>query len=104
MWLAAYRGHIEIVKLCKKWGAMDFDKAMWAAFHGDRVEIVKLFKDWLRLGYDSIHRELFQYHHKREFFGRIHDELLPVAWHPDRFFNWCVDAEEKKFLGEMWKS
>ena len=38
------------------------------------------------LGYDRIHDDLFRYYHKRKFSRRIHDDLLPVAWHPDQFF------------------
>ena len=97
---AAFRGRVEVVKLCKERGATDFDEAMCEAADGGHVEIVKLCRSWL--GYGSIHRELFQYHHKREFFGRIRDELLPVAWYPDRFFDWCVDEEEKEFLKKVW--
>ena len=78
------RGDIEIVKLCKEWGATNFGEAAWSAaeeitwftVERSRIEIVKLCRSWL--GCDSIHRELFQYHHKREFFGGIRDELLPV--------------------------
>ena len=33
----------------------------------------------------------------------LHEELLPVAWHPDRVYDWCFDEEEKGFLEEMWR-
>ena len=128
IWRAACKGHIEIVKLCKEWGAIDFDSAMrFAAWDGD-IEIVKLCKEWGAtdfdeaqriaaenghievvklcrgwLGYDSIYHDLLRHHHKRKFSRRIHDELLAIAWHPDRVFNWCFDEGEKRFLGEMWK-
>ena len=72
-----------------------------AALKGD-VEIVKLYRGWL--GYDSIHQELFRHHHKCKFSRRIYDELLPIAWHPDRVFDWCFDEWERGFLKEMWKS
>ena len=98
---AAFGGHIEIVKQCRGWGATDFDEAMASAARCRRIEIVKLCMSWL--GYDSIHCDLLRHHHKREFFGRVRDELLPVAWHPDRFFDWCLDEGEKEFLEEMWR-
>ena len=25
-------------------------------------------------------------------------ELLAKTWHPDRFFDWCLDEEEKQFI------
>ena len=56
-----------------------------------------------KYGY-MISRDIFRYHHKREFSKKIHEELLPVAWHPDRVYDWCFDEEEKGFLEGMWKS
>ena len=126
-WATLY-GHIEIVKLCKEWGVTDFNRAMEGATWGDHVEIVKLCKEWgatklnsvMRyaaeidhveivklcrewLGFSLIHGKLFKYHHKRKFSGKIHEELLPIAWNPDRFLDWCVDEKEKQFLERMWR-
>ena len=30
--------------------------------------------------------------------AKIKEELMPVAWHPDRWWNWCVPEDEKKEL------
>ena len=98
---AALRGHTEIVKLCKEYGAINFGGAMRFAASGGHVEIVKLCRGWL--GYDSIHHDLLRHLHKRKFFKKIHDGVLPIAWHPDRFFDWCIDEEDKEFLEEVWK-
>ena len=43
---AAWRCHVEIVKLCKKWGATEFYEAMRGPAWGGDVEIVKLCKEW----------------------------------------------------------
>ena len=83
---AAEGGHVEIMKLCKEWGATNFNDAFLSAEgRGDHVEIVKLCREWK--GFGDIHRELFQYHHKRELLRQIHDEMLPIAWHPERFWD-----------------
>ena len=112
-------GHVEIVKLCKEWGATNFNDAFESAEErGDHVEIVKLCREWesfwdihrelfqhhhKRKFLGNTHREFFQYHHKRKFFRQIHYEVLPIAWHPERFWDWCVDKEEKGFLEErLW--
>ena len=29
----------------------------------------------------------------------IKEELMPIAWHPDRYWDWCVPEDEKKKLG-----
>ena len=97
---AAYFGHIEIVKLCKEWGAADFNSAMDGAAYSGHIEIVKLCREWL--GFGDLHRDLLQCHHKRQFAQKIHDELLPVAWHPDRVWEWCFDEEEKQVVGQLW--
>ena len=41
MWHAAGGGHVEIVELCKEWGATHFDQTMAAAAEGGHVEIVE---------------------------------------------------------------
>ena len=30
--------------------------------------------------------------------AKIKVELMPVAWHPDRWWDWCVPEHEKKEL------
>ena len=30
--------------------------------------------------------------------AKIKKELMPVAWHPDRWWDWCVPEDEKKEL------
>ena len=42
---AAKGGHVEIVKLCKEWGATDFNWAMSKAAWEGHVEIAKLCKE-----------------------------------------------------------
>ena len=43
-------------------------------------------------------RDIFHYHHRRKFSKEIHEELLQIAWHLDRVYDWCFDEEEKGFL------
>ena len=101
MKIAAELGHVEIVKLCKEWGATDFDEAIESAAFRGHVEIVNLCRDLL--GYGKIHEELLKYHHKRKYFKKIYEEMLPIAWHPDRWWDWCVDEEEKEIMEKMCK-
>ena len=30
--------------------------------------------------------------------AKIKEELMPVAWYPDRWWDWCVPEHEKKEL------
>jgi len=41
--------------------------------------------------------------HKNKFNG-IHAELLPVAWHPDRHWDWCMSEDEKSEISKLWNS
>ena len=34
--------------------------------------------------------------------AQIKAELLSIAWHPDRYLDWCVDENEKKDLKKVW--
>ena len=210
---AAVGCHVDIVKLCKEWGATDFSWAMLNAAESGQVEIVKLCKEWLGFGFihDELFRynqennlnhgdvkehglyearkkqvypwyylpelynfrrdskiymingplwhrcrahkrystveftigmcacgytwksfvpdfleyrkgrktlrrkhkkkygyilsgDIFHYYHKRKFSEKIHEELLPVNWHPEGVYDWCFYEEEKGFLEGMWKS
>ena len=51
---------------------------------------------------EALSRDLFQYHHKRQYYGDLCDELMPVAWHPDRWWDWCVPEDEKKETSKLW--
>ena len=75
------------------------DRMFEAAFEG-YIEAVKDCKEWQ--GFGDIHEELFQHHHKRQFASKIHDELLPITWHPDRVWDWCFDEEDKQVAGQLW--
>ena len=87
--------HVEIVKLCKEWGETNFTE-------GDRIEIKKLCRKWR--GFGDIHREVFSIITSANFFRQIHDGVLPIAWHPERFWDWCVDEEKRLLEERLWLS
>ena len=33
----------------------------------------------------------------------IKKELLPIAWHPSKYWDWCVPEDEKKETEQLWK-
>ena len=33
----------------------------------------------------------------------IKKELLPITWHPSRWWDWCVPEDEKKETEKLWK-
>ena len=32
----------------------------------------------------------------------IKEELMPIAWHPSRWWDWCVPEDEKKETEKLW--
>ena len=47
--------------------------------------------------------KVFESYYKRKKLKKdIYDELEPIAWHPDRWWDWCVDIEEKKEIEKLW--
>ena len=35
--------------------------------------------------------------------AKIKEELMPIVWHPSRWYDWCVPEEEKKDTEKLWK-
>ena len=35
--------------------------------------------------------------------AKIKEELKPIAWHPSRWWNWCMTKDEKKETEKLWK-
>ena len=32
----------------------------------------------------------------------IKEELLPIAWHPSRYWDWCRSEDEKQVTKKLW--
>ena len=35
--------------------------------------------------------------------AQIEKELLPIAWHPSKYWDWCMSEDEKKETEKLWK-
>ena len=35
--------------------------------------------------------------------AKIKEELLPIAWHPLTWWDWCVPEDEKRETEKLWK-
>ena len=88
-----------LCKICKKNNGEDFE---------NRVIIIIDPEDGC---YKSLHKtkygkaletELFRWHHKKKYQKDIKEELMPVAWHPSRYWDWCMADEEKKTAEQLW--
>ena len=36
--------------------------------------------------------------------AKIKEELLPIAWHPNHVWDWCMPRDEKKEIEKLWES
>ena len=34
---------------------------------------------------------------------KIKEELMPIVWHPSRWWDWCVPENEKQETQKLWK-
>ena len=50
----------------------------------------------------SIFCNNYKINHKNKFFISLHDELMKVAWNPNRYKYWCLDFQELRYLEERW--
>ena len=41
---------------------------------------------------------IFDYQKRKKEKQQIKTELLPITWHPDRYWDWCIEEDEKEFL------
>ena len=35
--------------------------------------------------------------------AQIKKELIPIAWHPSRHWDWCMSEDEKQETEKLWK-
>ena len=77
-------------------------------------------KDWLYMWHDDYYdndgsKDKFTADDEGEFFtwydgyraqraqkASIKEELLPIAWHPTRYWDWCVSEDEKMDIEKLW--
>ena len=54
-------------------------------------------KSWYDGDYDDETPEWYEGYQKRKApKAKIKEELLPIAWHPSRWWDWCIPEDEKK--------
>ena len=51
---------------------------------------------------DDIDIQKYRQDHKRKYYKPLYNDLLPIAWHPYRYIDWCLDEDEKKDLKHLW--
>ena len=44
----------------------------------------------------------FKFEKRKALKKELNEELMPVAWHPNRWWDWCVSENEKKEIDPMF--
>ena len=69
------------------------------------LEMIEIFSRPCCAGCDFEFDDWFNgYKERKAQKAQIRDELMPIAWHPDRVIDWCFDEDEKKDLKRLWCS
>ena len=60
--------------------------------------------DWLiRWWYNNRFIKWYDSYKKRKAQkAKIKEELLPIAWHPSRYWDWCISEDEKQETEQLW--
>ena len=53
---------------------------------------------------DIVDMQKYRQDHKRKYYKSLHNDLLPISWHPDRVIDWSFDENEKKVLKLLWST
>ena len=97
--------HLKTREMCDK--AL-FDKAFWRYTFSlqyvpdwfvtqQQLKLWHHYDDCFNYGDDNELIEWYKgYHKQKAQKASIKEELVPIAWHPSRWWNWCVPKDEKK--------
>ena len=53
--------------------------------------------------YDKLIERYKGYKKRKAQKAQIKKELLPIAWHLSRYWDWCVPEDEKKEIEKLWR-
>lgn len=74
----------------------------------DDPSMIEYIPDWFvtqdickRVGFES--ELLDDYRQRKAEKVRIKNELLPLTWHPDRYWDWCMPEDEKQEISNLWE-
>ena len=64
--------------------------------------LLKYVTDWfvtqqqIKIWHGGLDKWYDDYQRRQAQKAKIKDELMPLAWHPSRWWDWCVPDDEKK--------
>ena len=51
---------------------------------------------------DTLIEQYDRYKKRKAQKASIKEEILPIAWHPSRYWDWCMLEDEKKETEKLW--
>ena len=92
--------HFKTGKMCKRVIEADLYTVV---FCPDWFVAQEQIKSWYDDDYDDEAPEWYESYQKRKSQNwKIIEELLPIAWHPSRWWNCCIPEDEKKETEKLW--
>ena len=93
--------HLIIQAICQR--AIQDDLCTLIFVH-DWLVTHQQIKSWYDDDYDDEYPEWYERYQKRKSQkAKIKEELLPIAWNPSRWSDWCIPDDEKKETEKLWK-
>ena len=43
-----------------------------------------------------------QLYHRYNYGKALKEELMPIAWHPNQYWDWCMSDDEKQEISRLW--
>ena len=80
--------HLKTQEMCKN------------AFEGGGSWMLKYVPDYFMT--EDMIKNCDAYRNRKKLRKSISEELLPVAWHPDRYWDWCMPHDEKQEISKLW--
>ena len=98
--------HLKTEKRC--------DKAVWGdpfslRFVPDwfvtqqQLKLWHYYDDYCNADDDVLIKWYHDYQKRKAQKASIKEELMPIAWHPSRWWGWCMPEDEKKETEKLWK-
>ena len=102
-WLYAVSDHFKTQEMCNKvvevgpWQLKDVSD--WFVTH----ELIKIWHDDDYYDDDEITEQYNGYQKCTAQKAKTKEEILPIAWHTSRWWDWCVPEDEERDTEKLWR-
>ena len=81
-------GRPRLLKYMPDWFVTQEDEALWHDYVYSDEGLIKWYDGYQKRKAQKV---------------SIKEELMPIAWHPSRWWDWCVPEDKKKETEKLWR-